>query len=63
MFERSCGVVFALYDTVHEFSVTQTPNSMINVANIYTSLFIVKHDSKKGKSETIRLQGYNAHIR
>ena len=30
---------------------------------IYTSLFIVKHDSKKGKSETIRLQGYNAHIR
>jgi len=23
---------------------------------IYTSLFIVKHDSKKGESETIRLQ-------
>jgi len=34
MFEHSCGVLFALYDTVHEFSVTQTPNSMINVANI-----------------------------
>jgi len=30
---------------------------------LYTSLFIVKHDSKKGKSETIRLQGYSAHIR
>ena len=35
----------------------------IKIMVIYTSLFIVKHDSKKGKSETIRLQGYNAHIR
>ena len=52
--------IFGLFYTIIS---SNTIHQRKRVIFIYTSLFIVKHDSKKGKSETIRLQGYSAHIR